>query len=159
PGALRLVRIGRRTPRAVLDTIVRCEAVHRIRDARDFERRLAGDRRWYAFFDPACPGKPLIFTELALTVDMSANVDALLDADSPVVDPSTCRCAIFYSISSCRERAEGAPLGNALIGRVADELACRFPGLETFATLSPVPGFRSWLASVSFDRDKALSAR
>ena len=110
---------------------------------------MAEDRRCYAFFHPALPGEPLIFTELALTQGMSSNAQALLDPESPIVDPSTCNCAIFYSINSCHEGLRGVPLGNALIGQVTNELARAFPGLDTFATLSPVPGFRSWLANLA----------
>jgi malonyl-CoA decarboxylase len=133
----------------VLDKIVKYEAVHPIRDSRDLERRLAEDRRCYAFFHPELPVEPLIFTELALTHGISSNAQALLDSRSPIVDPSTCNCATFYSISSCDEGLRGVPLGNALIGQVADELATALPGLRTFATLSPVPGFRSWLTTVA----------
>ena len=146
---LQLLRIDQHTPTPVLDQIVNCEAVHRIRDSRDLQRRLAEDRRCYAFVHPALPSEPLIFTELALTRGMSSNGEALLDPDSPVVDPSTCTCAIFYSINSCHEGLRGVPLGNALIGRVTNELAKTFPALDTFATLSPVPGFRSWLADLA----------
>ena len=80
---------------------------------------------------------------------MSSSGETLLDPDSPVIDPSTCTCAIFYSINGCHEGLRGVPLGNALIGRVTNELAKTFPALDTFATLSPVPGFRSWLADLA----------
>jgi malonyl-CoA decarboxylase len=159
-GRLELLRIGLHTPNPVIDRIVKCEAVHRIRGSRDLERRMAEDRRCYAFFHPALPGEPLIFTELALTHGMSANAQDLLDPESPVVDPSTCDSAIFFSISGCHEGLKGVPLGNALIGQVADELARTFPGLETFATLSPVPAFRSWLTNLARSRPAcAASAR
>ena len=133
----------------MLDKIVKYEAVHRIQGSRDLERRLAEDRRCYAFVHPALPDEPLIFTELALTHDMSADAQVLLDAESPVADPSTCTCAIFFSISSCHEGLKGVSLGNALIGQVADELESVYPRLETFATLSPVPGFRAWLMNLA----------
>ena len=148
-GDLRLLRIDRHTPVTVLDKIVKYEAVHRIHDPRDLERRLAEDRRCYAFVHPVLPDEPLIFTELALTHDMSSDVQGLLDAESPVADPSTCTCAIFYSISSCHEGLKGVSLGNALIGQVADELESAYSGLETFATLSPVPGFRAWVMNLA----------
>lgn len=151
-GCLRFVRIDVHTPASVLDQIVKYEAVHRIRDSRDLERRLAEDRRCYAFFHPALPDDPLIFTEVALTHGMSSNAQALLDPESPVIDPSTCDSAVFYSITSCHEGLRGIPLGKELIGQVADELARVFPGLGTFATLSPVPGFRSWLANLARSR-------
>jgi malonyl-CoA decarboxylase len=147
-GCLRLLRIDLHTPARLLDKIVKYEAVHRIRDSRDLRRRLAEDRRCYALVHPALPGEPLIFAELALTRGMSSNAQALLDPDSPTVEPSSCNCAIFYSISRCHEGLKGVPFGNALIGQAADELASALPGLKTFATLSPVPGFRSWLANL-----------
>ncbi len=149
---LRLVRIGLDTPSPVLDQIVRYETVHRVRDSQDLERRMADDRRCYAFFHPALPTEPLIFTELALTNGMSSNAQSLLDPDSEVADPSSCTCAIFYSINGCHEGLRGVPLGNALISQVADELRTALPGLDTFATLSPIPGFRSWLTTLAQSR-------
>ena len=38
------------------------------------------------------------------------------------------------------------------------ELAQELPGLKTFATLSPIPGFRAWLASLDATADDSLSA-
>ncbi len=35
--------------------------------------------------------------------------------------------------------------GDSLIKRVVETLRTDFPKLKTFATLSPIPGFRSWL--------------
>src|SRR3989454_4285499 len=34
-----------------------------------------------------------------------------------------------------------------LIKQVAEDLGREFPRLKTFATLSPIPGFRKWLAA------------
>jgi len=53
--------------------------------------------------------------------------------------------AVFYSISSPFDGLRGVPLGRLLIKRVVAELARREQGLRTYATLSPVPGFRLWL--------------
>jgi malonyl-CoA decarboxylase len=158
-GSLRLLRLTPQSPPHVLDQIVKYEAVHRVRHPRDLERRLAEDRRCYAFFHPELPGEPLIFTEVALTHGMSSNVGPLIDPESPMVEASTCSCAIFYSINSCHEGLRGVPLGNALIGQVTNELAAAFPGLDTFATLSPVAGFRSWLAHLTrFNNGTATTA-
>jgi malonyl-CoA decarboxylase len=35
--------------------------------------------------------------------------------------------------------------GNVLIKQVVDDLGKEFPRVRTFATLSPIPGFRAWL--------------
>jgi malonyl-CoA decarboxylase len=77
---------------------------------------------------------------------MSAQVQPLLDVASPVADPSLADCAMFYSITNCQEGLRGTSFGNLLIKQVAEELKREFPHLKTFATLSPVPGFRRWLA-------------
>ena len=87
----------------VLERLIEYEAVHQIQGWRDLRRRLAEDRRCYAFFHPALPDEPLIFIEVALTRGMAARVQPLLDPDAPVVDPSAADCAIFYSITNCQE--------------------------------------------------------
>jgi len=42
--------------------------------------------------------------------------------------------------------------GNLLIKQVAEDLGREFPRLKTFATLSPIPGFRRWLAVIAKDQ-------
>jgi malonyl-CoA decarboxylase len=43
-----------------------------------------------------------------------------------------------------------------LIKRVVDQLSAEFPQLKTFATLSPVPGFRSWFDKQTTNGSTAL---
>jgi malonyl-CoA decarboxylase len=52
---------------------------------------------------------------------------------------------VFYSISNCQDGLRGVPLGNFLIKQVVDLLKRELPGLRSFVTLSPVPGFMGWL--------------
>jgi malonyl-CoA decarboxylase len=161
-GFLEFRRIDWRTSPAVLDNLIKFEAVHQIRDWRELRRRLQDDRRCFGFFHPALPDEPLVFTELALTSGLSAKVQPLLDPDSPILEERARRCAVFYSISSCHDGLRGVSFGNALIRRVADALKREFPRLKTFATLSPVPGFRPWLTSAARDGERdaiALIAR
>jgi malonyl-CoA decarboxylase len=155
PGCLEFRRIDGRTSPAVLQSLIKYEAVHEIRDWRDLSRRLEADRRCFGLFHPALPDEPVIFMELALTSEVSARVQTLLDPDAPVQDPANCRCAMFYSISSCHEGLRGVPFGNALIARAVDALQRELPGLNTFATISPVPGFRPWLTAMARDGDRA----
>ena len=65
-GFLELRRIDWQTPAAVLEKLIAYEAVHEIQGWDDLRRRLAADRRCFAFFHPALPGEPLIFVEVAL---------------------------------------------------------------------------------------------
>jgi malonyl-CoA decarboxylase len=52
---------------------------------------------------------------------------------------------VFYSITSCQAGLKGIHFGNFLIKQVAADLHAELPNLKTFATLSPVPGLRSWV--------------
>jgi malonyl-CoA decarboxylase len=154
-GFLRLERIDWRTPALILEKLIEYEAVHEIAGWKDLHRRLASDRRCFAFFHPALPEEPLIFIEVALTERISTTVAPLLDPDSPEVDPARADCAMFYSITNCQDGLRGISFGNLLIKQVVHELGREFPRLKTFATLSPVPGFRAWLAGIA--RDHAVS--
>jgi malonyl-CoA decarboxylase len=154
-GFLRLERIDWRTPALILEKLIEYEAVHEIAGWKDLHRRLASDRRCFAFFHPALPEEPLIFIEVALTERISTTVAPLLDPDSPEVDPARADCAMFYSITNCQDGLRGISFGNLLIKQVVHELGREFPRLKTFATLSPVPGFRAWLAGIA--RDYAVS--
>ena len=62
-----------------------------------------------------------------------------------MLDPREADTAIFYSISNCQQGLAGISFGNFLIKRVVEELSAEFRNLKTFATLSPIPGFRAWL--------------
>ena len=158
-GFLSLQRIEWRTSALVLERLIQYEAVHQIQGWRDLRRRLEADRRCYAFFHPALPDEPLIFIEVALTRRMPARVQPLLDPDSPVTDPESAECALFYSITNCQEGLRGVSFGNFLIKQVAEELGREFRHLRTFATLSPVPGFAAWLMNrndtITLDRRSA----
>jgi len=145
-GFLRLERIDWRTPAIVLEKLIEYEAVHAIQGWPDLRRRLAADRRCYAFFHPQLRDEPLIFIEVALAQGMSAQVQPLLDLRTPVEPPAQADCAIFYSITNCQEGLRGISFGNLLIKQVAEDLKRELPQLRSFATLSPVPGFRRWLA-------------
>ena len=148
-GFLSLQRIDWRTPALVLEKLMQYEAVHEIQGWRDLRRRLEADRRCFAFFHPALPDEPIIFIEVALTKGMSGQVQPLLDPDSPVVDPASADTAIFYSITNCQKGLRGISFGNFLIKQVAEDLGREFPRVKTFATLSPIPGFRKWLAETA----------
>jgi malonyl-CoA decarboxylase len=144
-GFLELQRIDWNSPAILLEKLVDYEAVHAIRSWRDLKNRLDSDRRCYAFFHPRMPGEPLIFVEVALVKGLAGSVQGLLDEKAPVQDPREADTAIFYSISNCQRGLAGISFGNFLIKRVVEELSGEFRNLKTFATLSPIPGFRAWL--------------
>lgn len=155
-GFLEMQRIDWSSPAALLEKLVTYEAVHAIRSWRDLKNRLDSDRRCYAFFHPRMPGEPLIFVEVALVKGLAGSVQDLLDEKAPVLDPSQADTAIFYSISNCQSGLAGISFGNFLIKRVVQELSAEFRNLKTFATLSPIPGFRRWLDPLLAKGDPAL---
>ena len=144
-GLLELRQIGWDSPAALLEKLIAYESVHAIRSWDDLKNRLAGDRRCFSFFHPNMPDEPLIFVEVALVNGMAASVDSLLDEAAPELDPGSVDTAIFYSISNAQQGLAGISFGNFLIKRVVEVLGREFPGLKTFATLSPIPGFARWL--------------
>ena len=146
-GFLVLQRIDWHTSATVLERLIAYEAVHQIQGWDDLRRRLEDDRRCYAFFHPALRDEPLIFIEVALTSRLAGDVQSLLDIRTPVADPSHARWAMFYSITNCQPGLRGVSFGNFLIKQVVEDLSREFGSIRKFATLSPIPGFRSWLLS------------
>ncbi|ALM51562.1 malonyl-CoA decarboxylase [Halomonas huangheensis] len=145
-GFLVLKRIDWNTPAAILEKVIRYEAVHEICDWNDLRRRLdARDRRCFAFFHPAIGDEPLIFVEVALTRGMPERIQPILDANHQAIDAEDADSAAFFGISNCQTGLRGISFGNFLIKQVVQELKKELPGLKNFVTLSPVPGFRSWL--------------
>src|SRR3954452_23834427 len=160
-GFLVLRRIDWSTPANILEQIIRYEAVHEIHDWDDLRRRIdPADRRCYAFFHPAMPDAPLIFVEVALTESIPGAIAPLLAVDREAVATERARTAVFYSISNTQRGLGGISFGNFLIKQVVEELRRELPKLDTFVTLSPVPGFMQWLNKATdvpiTDEDRAL---
>ena len=150
-GFLELQRIDWNTSAAVLEKLITYEAVHAIDGWADLRRRLAADRRCFAFFHPALPEEPLIFVEVALVNTIADKIEPIIRA--PLAEGSEVEAdtAIFYSISNCQPGLRGVSFGNFLIKQVASDLAAELPELTTFATLSPMPRFRAWLETPGTD--------
>jgi malonyl-CoA decarboxylase len=162
-GFLVLRRIDWSTPANILEQIIRYEAVHEIHDWDDLRRRIDPvDRRCYAFFHPAMPDAPLIFVEVALTEQIPGAIAPLLAVDRQPAGTERARTAVFYSISNTQRGLGGISFGNFLIKQVVEELRRELPKLDTFVTLSPVPGFMPWLKQPTdvpvTDEDRALLA-
>lgn len=157
-GFLDLRRITWDAPAALLEKLVAYEAVHEIRSWDDLKNRLESDRRCYAFFHPSMPNEPLIFVEIALVDGMASNVQTLLDEQTPEQDPSSANTAIFYSISATQKGLAGVSFGDFLIKQVVADLSRDFSNLKTFATLSPIPGFRTWLEGSIDDNAPVLTS-
>jgi malonyl-CoA decarboxylase len=144
-GFLELQRISWDSPASLIEKLIQYEAVHDIKSWADVKNRLDSDRRCYGFFHPRLPGVPLIFVEVALVDAIASDIVPLLDESAAAADLKKATTAIFYSISNTQVGLRGVSFGDSLIKNVVDTLKQEFPQLKTFATLSPIPGLRTWL--------------
>ncbi len=155
-GLLDMQEITWNSPAALLEKLIEYEAVHRVSSWDDLKNRLDADRRVFAFFHNKMPLEPLIFVHVALVEGMSDNIQALLDEETPVFDKEKADSAIFYSITNAQKGLAGISFGNFLIKRVVSVLTEEMKHIKTFATLSPIPGFRMWLDPLLQKGDEAI---
>ena len=146
-GFLVLQTIDWGTSAAILERIIRYEAVHEIKDWEDLRSRIdPPNRRCFAFFHPSLTDEPLIFVEVALGQEVPGSINSILeDRAEPDIDPSKFTTATFYSISNCQPGLRNITFGNFLIKQVVQELQAEYPSIKQFVTLSPIPGFDRWL--------------
>ena len=148
-GFLILKPIDWETPANILEKIIEYEAVHQIKSWEELRSRLEpDDRKCFAYFHPAMEDEPLIFIEVALTKNIPAKINEILDPNRLMIKSQEATTAVFYSISNCQKGLQGISFGNFLIKQVAKDLQNNFENLSKFVTLSPVPGFSKWLKSI-----------
>lgn len=141
-----LKRIDWSTPADVLEHIIQYEAVHEIRDWADLRQRIEPvNRRCFAFFHPTLEKEPLIFVEVALSHAIPGAIDEILRNHAGNGNGGEFEVATFYGISNCQPGLRNVSFGNFLIKQVVQELRSEFPSIRHFVTLSPIPGFNSWL--------------
>ncbi|MEM6483015.1 MAG: malonyl-CoA decarboxylase [Pseudomonadota bacterium] len=145
-GFLVLRPVNWSSPAHILEKIIAYEAVHAIDTWEELRRRLEPeDRRCFAFFHPAMPDEPLIFVEVALTTGTPGSIQSLLAEDREYLNGEDADTAAFYSISNCQAGLANISFGNSLIKQVAIDLSAELANLNSFVTLSPIPGFTTWL--------------
>ncbi|MCG7595708.1 AMP-binding protein [Mycobacterium sp. PSTR-4-N] len=144
-GFLHMSEVTWNSPPRLREHLLRYESVHPMTGDAELRRRLQpDDRRVYAFFHPATGDVPLIFVEVALVQGIPDRITPLLEADSPL-DPSSADTAVLYSINNALDGLAGVSFGSFLIKQVIEQVSAELPHLRQFATISPIPGFRTWL--------------
>ncbi len=115
------------------------DMVHPMASLEEMGNRLGEDRRSFALYHRAMPEEPIVFIEAALTRRIPSSIHEILDnsRSGPETKPDT---AIFYSINNAQNGLVGLGLGKILIYQVVDAIKRNRPQVQTFATLSPVPG-------------------
>ena len=158
PGYLVMEPIDWTTPATVLEKIIAYEAVHEISSWDELRSRLAPpDRKCFAFFHLAMPDEPLIFVEVALTDKIPDSIQSVLVDERKHLTEDATNTAVFYSISNCQNGLVGVSFGNLLLKQVVQQLQEEVPSLQTFVTLSPVPGFNRWLSKFDTNLSKIIT--
>ena len=118
------------------------DLVHPMSNIEEMGGRLGADRLCFALFHQSMPGEMVIFIEVALTKGITRSIQDILGTEEAkparVTTPDT---AIFYSINSTQNGLTGLGFGKLLIFQVVDLIRKTRPQIETFVTLSPIPGF------------------
>lgn len=142
----------------LLENLRHFEAVHQIVNDDDLKHRLnVENRRVFAFCHPVVGlNEPLVVLYVALTDKISDSVDEIIRDRSEHVENGETekpKTAIFYSISSHGNNIglSQIDLGNHMIKNAVGYLKSELPSIDTFSTLSPIPGLRKWLKTKSSD--------
>lgn len=156
PGMLAIQRITFDTTSAgIIEKVALKEAVHPMKSLDDLRRRLGPKRRVFALFHPLLPNEPLVILHVHLETKPNHIPSCMTHVltEDPTMQASSQLAplvATFYSISNTQQGlTRGLGLGEFLIKQAVQQLQQGFPSrLNTFVTLSPMPGFRKWLESV-----------
>jgi malonyl-CoA decarboxylase len=118
------------------------DLVHPMASLEEMGTRLGEDRRCFSLYHRAMPEEPVVFIEVALTKGIARSIHDIIgeprERGTRKGPPDT---AIFYSINNTQNGLAGLGLGKVLIFQVVDALKKGNPGIKTFSTLSPIPGF------------------
>ncbi|KAK5968527.1 MaLonyl CoA Decarboxylase [Trichostrongylus colubriformis] len=142
---MKLERLTWQSPGDILHKVSEYEAVHPVRGPSDFMKRLGHGRRCFYFSHEAMPREPLVVVHVALLNEIADNVQSIVNCEHLDYEEQNCTTAIYYSITATQPGLTGIDLGNMLIKRVASLLQSELPSVQTHSTLSPIPGFRTWM--------------
>lgn len=144
-----LRRLDWTTPANMLAKIISCAAMREVKSWDDLQRFLEPeDRRCFAFFHPELAEEPQIIVKVSLTDCIPSSLDMLVSDCRKNAAVDRIDTAVIHSISFCRVGLKCIALGDFQIDQLVKELAATIPFLTRFVALSPIPGFRRWLAEV-----------
>jgi len=160
-GFMKIEQVTWNSPCALLQKVSEYEAVHPVKNWTDLKTRVGSYRRCFVYKHPSMPEEPMVILHVALSESIANSITSLVKDHRSVKgyprdqtwsgfgngseNPEHCKAAIFYSVTSTQTGLQGIELGTHLIKQAVVSLKKEFPSLDTFSTLSPIPGFRSWL--------------
>lgn len=117
------------------------DLVHPMASLEEMGNRLGADRRCFGLYHRLMPDEPITFIEVALTRGIATSIHEIIDNHESGGRKKNPDTAIFYSINNTQNGLAGVGLGKVLIFQVVETLEKSDPGIRTFSTLSPIPGF------------------
>ena len=135
------------------------EPVNPVAGRADMRRRFGRDRRVFVLVHEALGDLPANIVWVALQRGLPDSLGDVLDPDAVPLDPATADTAVYYSIWNVQPGLAGMGGGRELIESAARLLSGELPQLATHVTLSPVPGFRRWLAAAGHADTSAPAER
>ena len=134
---------------ALLKFISEKEGVHPTEHWWNFENRLdSPDRIILSLEHFKMPYVPLVYIEVALSKGLIRKMSRILGDKRRPPDLRHADTAIFYSVNTTFAGLEGIALGAKIIIRAREYIQKHYPGIQHFATLSPIPRFREYLGMV-----------
>ncbi|MFH1352398.1 MAG: malonyl-CoA decarboxylase family protein [bacterium] len=138
----------------LLKYIAEKEGVHPSAHWWSFENRLnSPDRIILSIEHFKMPSIPLVYIEIAFSRGLIRNIESVIGSKRGTIDVSKANTAIFYSINTTFKGLQGIGAGRKMIIRAKEFLKKNYPQISRFATLSPVPEFRSYLETVLDTQD------
>mgnify|MGYP002803376491 FL=1 len=146
-GFLNMERMTWYSPCDITEKVANYEAVHQVRDWMDIKKRIGPYRRCYVFMHPSMPREPVCVLHIALREQIPGSIQNILTEviQSDERDVKKKNTAVFYSVTSTQKGLAEIDLGNSLIKQAVKQLKHDLPNIQTFVSLSPVPGFYKWL--------------
>jgi len=133
----------------LLKYIAEKEGVHPSAHWWSFENRLnSPDRIILSIEHFKMPSVPLVYIEIAFSRGIIRNIEKIIGPKRGTIDVSKANTAIFYSINTTFKGLQGIGAGRKMIIQAKEFLKKNYPRISRFATLSPVPKFRSYLETV-----------
>ncbi|MCX6340278.1 MAG: malonyl-CoA decarboxylase family protein [Candidatus Aureabacteria bacterium] len=134
---------------ALLKFISEKEGVHPTEHWWNFDNRLdSPDHIILSLEHFKMPYVPLVYIEVALSNGLIRKMSRILGDKRRPPDLRRADTAIFYSVNTTFAGLEGIALGAKMIIRASEYIQKNYPGIRHFATLSPIPKFRDYLATV-----------
>lgn len=134
---------------ALLKFISESEGVHPAENWWSFEDRLnSPDRIILTLEHFKMPYTPLVYVEVALVKGLARSIGRIIGEKRRPPDLRRADTAIFYSVNTTLRGLEGIAFGAKMIARAREYIEEHYPQIRHFATLSPIPRFRSYLDRV-----------